>query len=433
MHVYAPGRDEPPAPNATSDAVLAIYNPSRGAGGVFAHDIQGTTPKYARNEGERHDNFRDSLCRFFVRVDANDRDLFRRTVTDPAIGGSVLDAISGDPRGNKGYVDFLITQANLGFQELIQVGQVLSGSHIVYTFDQAPPTLRFQGVTLNTVQDDQTTHMIRLYLNLLRATALARRQKALSIKIDAYVLTGVLQSMDFTFESKFETAVPFSASFLVKRLAIVEYTAGWRPTSVSSAFATDLNAVPADTRVYTERPVNAVSFRRPGDLEEEVARGEADARVGTAPPAAPADPRPSELAVAQAEQLRAGAASARAQETVDRTEREVAAARARIERAERALQAEGGLFGDAFAARNARLERSLAQAELDRAVNQRTTALRDRDQAPQEAMAAGNRINALRVAPPPPATTPAPAAPLPPAVRSSPAPETTAPPPRTSP
>lgn len=427
MSVYAPGRDAPPAPEteAGSEAASGLYHASRGAGGVFARDIQGATPKYARNNGDaRADNFRDTLCRFFVRVDQQDRDLFRRSIADPVLTSTgILNRIAGDPRGNKGYVDFILTNASLGFQELIQVGQVLSGNHLVYTFDQQPVTLEMQGATLNTVQDDQTTHFIRLYLHLLRATALARRQKALSIKFDAYVLTGVLTSFRPSFEAKFEAAVPFAASFLVKRLAITEYTTGWRPTSVGTPFATDLNAVPSDTRVFTQRPLQTATFRRPADLDEEVASGAADARVGQEPPRAAADARPSEAALAQAALLQASAANARAQATIERTTAEAAQARDRIARAERTVQAEGGLFGNAFVARTARQELTTARVVLQNAERQHAAALRERATTQRETIDAAARVEAARRATPP-TTTPAPGVPRPNAVRNAPTPET---------
>lgn len=432
--VYAPGRDTPPQIGTVDEAsLLGVYSPDRGAGGYFAQDIQGATPKYARNEGERADNFRDSLCRFFVRVDGRDAGLFRRTIPDTALvrsaerGGvtnvadSVIDAVAGAPGSNRGYVDFLLTNANLGFQELVQVGQVLSGNHVVYTFDQAPPTLEFQGVTLNTVQDDQTTHMIRLYLNVLRATALARRQKALSIKIDAYVLTGVLTAFRPTFEGKFETAVPFSASFLVKRLAITEYTHGWRPTAVGTPFATDPNAVPVDTRVYTERPVSRATFRTPADLEErrDVRSGQADPRVAQPPPQAAETGDPvADLADAQEAMAQLRLARARREE------------RDRATAARDAQGNNGGRMSEQEAARQAqdlirraRAGDPVAAAAVLPEAERVLAAQRAADEAHWARVHAElARDNALRTAPPA-STTPAPASPLPAARRSGGQPE----------
>lgn len=411
MSVYAPGRDAPPGPDVEvgSEEASGLYHASRGAGGVFARDIQGATPKYARNDGDgRADNFRDTLCRFFIRVDPQDKDLFRRSIADPVLASTgILNRVAGDPRGNKGYVDFLLTNASMSFQELIQVGQVLSGNHLVYTFDQQPVTLEMQGATLNTVQDDQTTHFIRLYLHLLRATALARRQKALSIKFDAYVLTGVMTSFRPSFEAKFEAAVPFAASFLVKRLAITEYTAGWRPTSVGTPFATDLNAVPSDTRVFTQRPVQTATFRRPADLDEEVAAGAADARVGQEPPRAVSGSASARRDIAEAAATRTAA-------NLDRERQVMGALAVRQQQLQQELTRLGPSNPE-----TARVERDLRS--LQASVQTQQTRVSD---AERENDTAQSEVAAARAAPPAPTTTPAPAAARPAAARNTPAPET---------
>lgn len=274
-----------------------------GAKGLFAYDIQGQTPTYAKNDGDgRPDNYRDTLSRLFVRVDKNELEQFRASIPDPAISrAAVLDRLVGDPRGTKGYIDFILMSAQINFQELIQVGQALSGNYVAYAFDQSPVTIPLQGILINTRQDDQATYFMRLYLHVLRATALARRQKAVSLKVDSYILTGVLTAFGITLESKFETFVPFQASLLLKRLAIVEYTSGWRPTSVGTPFATDLNAVPMDSRIAVERPIHTSTTRTPNDLDEEIERGETDARVGETPAAPPVPTHtPEQLAQAEA-------------------------------------------------------------------------------------------------------------------------------------
>jgi hypothetical protein len=85
-----------------------------------------------------------------------------------------------------------------------------------------------------------------------------------------------------------ETLVPFSFRFIIKRVAIVNYTVGWRPTGVGTPFATDLNAVPADVRLQTERPATAITFHIPTDTTEEghpdVTSGVADPRIVSTPP-----------------------------------------------------------------------------------------------------------------------------------------------------
>lgn len=272
--IYTPGRDV--------ESESALFNPAQGSGGVFAGWIQGATPKYAKNRGFRSDLFRDTLSRIFIRVTPEDAALFQASVADNHVRTQLLPRVSGDPRGAKGYIDYLLQSVNLGFSENVQVSQTLSDNYVLYTFGQQPPTASFQGTLINTRQDDQATNMTRLYLELFRATALARRQKAASVKFDSYILTGAMLNLRLNFSSTLEVAVPFSFDFIVKRLAIPNYTIGWRPTGVGTPFATDLNAVPADVRFNVERGVTAVTFRAPTDTEE-VDPSE-DPRVHEAPP-----------------------------------------------------------------------------------------------------------------------------------------------------
>lgn len=277
--VYAPGRDrvgDDPA-----------YDPSAGAGGVFANWIVGSTPKYAKNNGYRSDLFKDTLSRIFIRVTEVDAQLFHDSVTDPRVR-RLLPRVAGDPRGAKGYVDYLLQSVNLGFSENIQVSQTLADNYVLYTFGQQPPTASFQGVLINTVQDDQATNMVSLYLELFRATQLARRQKAASIKFDSYILTGAMINLRLNMNAAMEVAVPFTFDFVVKRLAIPVYTVGWQPTGVGTAFATDLNAVPADVRFAGQRGVTAVTFNTPTDTTEETPN--VDPRVNQTHPTAAQDP-----------------------------------------------------------------------------------------------------------------------------------------------
>lgn len=275
-----------PGSDAIAGGGSPLYNPGRGVGGVFANWIQGATPKYARNTGDaRPDLFRDSLARIFVRVDQEEWTLFESSFADSHTRTQLLPRVAGDPRGTQGYVDFIVQDMNLDFNEKVDVKETLGDNYVLYTFGQGAPTATFQGVLINTVQDDQATNFLRLYLQLFRATELARRQKAASIKIDSFIFTGVMVNLRMNYRAAMEVAVPFSFSFIIKKIAFTNYTIGWRPTSVGTPFATDLNAVPADVRIGPERPATAVAFVVPPDLAP---APNAPAATFQPPPPAPA-------------------------------------------------------------------------------------------------------------------------------------------------
>lgn len=262
-----------------------LYVPSRGAGGMLAQYIQGATPKFAKNSGFRHDLYRDTMSRIFVRVEEPELELFRSSVADAHVREQLLPRLIGDPTANAGYIDFVLTEMSLQFSENMQITQGLGDGFVLYTFGQNPPMATFQGVLLNTVQDDQATNFTKLYLEVLRATALARRSKLASIRVDTDIYTGAMMNLNLSKRGATEVAVPFSFQFIITRIAVINYTVGWTPTSVGTPFASDPNAVPMDARLAQSRAPTAVTLRLPGGTVEEGA----DPRTQQAPPGTPAD------------------------------------------------------------------------------------------------------------------------------------------------
>lgn len=275
MNVYAPGQDQPgEAPTATS-----------GARGVFAEYLQGSTPKYARNRGFRSDLFRDTLSRLFIRMtDEELTNLFAPSIADDHVRRHLLPRLAGDPRRTLGYVDYLVQSFRLPLSEKVQIAETLADNYVLYTFGGSPPVATVQGALINTAQDDQATNMLRLYLEVLRASKLAARQKATSLKIDSYIFTGAMVDLDLSWSGQMEVVVPFAFRFVIKKIAIINYTVGWRPTSVGTPFATDLNAVPADVRLQVGSPAVAVTFQVPAGTTEEGDAAHPDVAAGTADP-----------------------------------------------------------------------------------------------------------------------------------------------------
>lgn len=304
--VYAPGRDRPPASGVGGGS---SYSPSRGAGGVFAEYLQGFTPKYAVNRGYRSDLFRNTLARMFVRVDASEMNLFLASIADVHTQNQLAPRIAGDPtprqrnrtrggagsqdaqvRANQtfatnGYLDFFISQASMPLQEKVDVKDTLADNYVAFFFGQQPPVWSFTGWLMNTVQDDQTTNFLRLYLEILRGTQLARRQKIINLKIDSYVITGAMMSVSPTLNAASEIFVPFAFQLLVKRIDFVNYTVGWVPTRAFTPFAADPNAIPYDGRARSSGARLAIAGRIPPDTEEvaPVPNRSEDPRVNQAP------------------------------------------------------------------------------------------------------------------------------------------------------
>lgn len=308
--VYAPGRDSVPGPDDTVE-----YNPARGAGGVFANFMQGMTSKYAKNtDGYRSDFYRNTLARLFIKVDATEMNLFASSVSDahtesqlvPRIAGTVARRQQNRTTGGagvndanvradqtastNGYLDFCIQQASMPLQEKVDLKETLADNYVAYFFGQSPPMWTFSGWLFNSVQDDQATNFLRLYLEILRGTQLARRQKVVSLKIDSYIITGAIINTTFTLQSNMEVYVPFQFQLLVKRVAFVTYTLGWTPAWASTPFASDPNAIPYDGRRLGSGGRTAAAARLPANTTEQGPVPDTTADPRTTQPAAPTDP-----------------------------------------------------------------------------------------------------------------------------------------------
>ena len=287
--VRAPGRDHVPEVNEPTPNVL--YNPRDarfGAGGVHAKFLQGATPKYATNSGERLDYFRNTLARMFLAVSESEkRSLFFPSLTDEkvnlpakALTGTAMtypttptsesqssNAGSRDVGSStvafKGYLDFFIQSVQMSFNEKIQVSETLSDNYVAYAFGQSPPVWTFQGALINTVQDDQASNMYRLYTQILRATQLARRQKVLTIAIDSYAVNGVMMNLNMQLSAANELVVPFTFQLLVKRVVDINTTSRWVPTSATTPFAADLYAIGYDGRPSLSRSMAGMLAQTP--------------------------------------------------------------------------------------------------------------------------------------------------------------------------
>ena len=298
---------------------VAGEDSSGNAKGVFAALIQGATPKYAINNGYRSDLFRNTLARMFVRVDASEMNTFLGSIGDFHTRSQLANRIAGDPTTQQGdaqtgggatqdssvsrrrnvqsngYLDFLIQSVQMQLQEKVQVSETLSDNYVAYTFGQSPPIWAFQGVLINTVQDDQASNMFRLYSQILRATQMARRQKSMSMSFDSYVVNGVMMNLTMSLTSQNEIMVPFSFQLLVKRVFITNFTRGWVPTTAGTPFSADLNAIAYDGRPREESSLSRIAAREAPDSQPDATptpQNQADARTtlasgvdtGTAPP-----------------------------------------------------------------------------------------------------------------------------------------------------
>lgn len=228
----------------------AVYDPAAGSGGAFAQEIQGFTPKYALNQGPREVQQKNTMARMYVTVPQGERALFSSSIADPNLRQFILPRLMGPASQqvtDAGYMDFFLQQISCGLNEKYQVVEGLADNYVVYYFGQSAPVWQYAGELLNTVQDDQLSAWVRMYVALLRGTQLARRSKVVSLKYDNFIVTGTMFNTAWAHNVQNEMRVQFSFSLLVKRLLLVNTTTGWRPTAVNGTFATDPHLVVANT------------------------------------------------------------------------------------------------------------------------------------------------------------------------------------------
>lgn len=275
------------------------YNPSSGtgAGGVFAEIIQGATPKYILGRGPRRDTQqRNTMARLFVRVDQSEYDDFLDSITDDQVRERLVERLAGDPtsprrRGegivDTGYMDFLLTSVSMPLSEKVQVSEALSDNHVVFAFGQNAPVWSYSGYLINSYQDDQATNFMRLYLSVLRATQLARRQKVMAMRYDSYTISGVMTNLVLSIQGANELLVPFQFNVIVKRFDFTHVTRGWVPTRPGGPFAADPLLVPYDGRPRKERVLSEIVARTPpGTVEGPTGDHGAHPNAHTAEPAA---------------------------------------------------------------------------------------------------------------------------------------------------
>lgn len=261
-------------------------------GGIHSAVLKATTPKYARNEGHLSNTYTDldAMARIYVRVDAPELTLFLNSIHSDQVRRVARRALAGDlspdPTTPTGYVDFLLTGVSQPLSEMVQVSSSLSDNYAAFFFGQAPPTWSYNGMLINSKQDDQASNFQRLYLEILRGTQLARRQKLVSIRYDSVVVTGAMMNLVTNLEASNELAVPFSFNLLVKRIHYSNVTHNWNPSQAGSPFVTDPLFVPYDGRPRSDTALRSFAMTTNPSLAPNPGANPTNANTAT-PPATP--------------------------------------------------------------------------------------------------------------------------------------------------
>ncbi len=212
------------------------------------------TDKFLRHVSDRHHEFEDTMARMYLQVTPGFWDQFLEDLPDEQTRNIArVLASDGEGNGGFGYIDFILGSANHAFTEKMQVSETLADNYVAFFFCQAPPVFAYSGTVYNTLQDNWTPAMIRIFMNLGRGTALARRGLIFYLKYSDMIVGGAMTNLNWSLTSVRESAVQFSFQFLVKKIYLLNElntTVGeglvgsnWVPTNLaditSAAIASD--------------------------------------------------------------------------------------------------------------------------------------------------------------------------------------------------
>lgn len=196
--------------------------------GVFS-EFPSSTPKWLGRQGDAHVDFRETMARMFILLDANERERFLASVDMHSKGqqdqgeSRILAAVLAgrDKDEGKGYIDFLLQQADHQFQEKSQIVETLADNYVVYYFGQAAVPFSYSGTVLNTFEDDQAINMLRIYRDMIRGTQLARRRKLVRLRYNGMIVAGSVMNLSLGLSADPETSMSFSFQLLPKSVQLL--------------------------------------------------------------------------------------------------------------------------------------------------------------------------------------------------------------------
>lgn len=195
--------------------------------GRFFSSFPGATPKYALNRGPRRSEFTETMARLAIVLPGQRAQQLLRSLPSATAaaaqtliyGGDVTAVREGNADG-AGYFDFLLTSVQQQQQEREQAVDTLTDNTVIFYSGQSAPVLSCSGFFLNTFQNDQNVWFQLLYHDLLRGSALARRNLVVRFRYDSFFYSGYLMNLNINTEGGAKDYVQFSFNFRVKQIQI---------------------------------------------------------------------------------------------------------------------------------------------------------------------------------------------------------------------
>lgn len=194
-------------------------------------EFPSSTPKWLGKKGQAQVDFRDTMARMFILLDAKERERFLASVDNSHRGAGMSDqgesqilasVLAGRGKdGGKGYIDFLLQQVDHQFQEKSQIVETLADNYVIYYFGAAAVPFTYSGTVFNTFEDDQAINMLRIYRDMVRGTQLARRRKLLRLRYNGMIVAGSVMNLQLGLSADPETSMSFSFQLMPKSIQLL--------------------------------------------------------------------------------------------------------------------------------------------------------------------------------------------------------------------
>lgn len=162
--------------------------------------------------------------------------------------GPLVDAV------NAKYGDFLLTDIRGGFDEKLQVTEVFGDAEIVYYFGRQPMNMQFQGLVIDSPDNNWFIQWIEMYAHVLRGTELAKNYELIKIITPNMSFIGTLTHMGWNQNSTRDADIPFEFNMLVKQIIPNAVMISGKPTTQGISLNADKVAnYVTQSQIYSQK------------------------------------------------------------------------------------------------------------------------------------------------------------------------------------
>lgn len=148
--------------------------------------------------------------------------------------GPLADAVNGK------YGEFLLTDIRVSLDEKLQVVETFGDAEVVYYFGRQPLNVQFQGLLIDSPDNNWFVQFIEMYAHVFRGTELARNYELLKIITPNMTFIGTLTHLDWSQNSQRDVDIPFGFNMLVKHIVPNAVMVPGKPTTSGSAIGSGL-------------------------------------------------------------------------------------------------------------------------------------------------------------------------------------------------